>query len=95
VCPHVGDGDDGSSAAWNTVPGPRQVTAAPSPVDHTTEVGVAVAVTVTAGVVTVAGTPAFAVAAPQPVTASHVGRFTNCCPVGDNTIVGAVKVNLL
>jgi hypothetical protein len=58
-------------------------------------VGVAVAVTDTAGVVIVAGTPAVAVAPAQPVIDSQVGRFTNCCPAGDSTIVGAVRSRLL
>ncbi len=56
--------------------------------------GVAVAVTDTAGVVTVAGTPADAVVSPQPVIDSHVGRFTNCCPASDSTIVGVVRSRL-
>ena len=49
MCPHVGDTAAGFIPAFHGVPGPVQVTVAPSPVDHMTRFGVAVAVTLNPG----------------------------------------------
>jgi len=47
VCPQVGDDSGGWTEASDGygVPGPRHVTLPPSPIDHITDTGVAVAVT--------------------------------------------------
>src|SRR5437870_6795842 len=45
VWPQSGDGAFGSALGRNGVPAPMHVTVLPSPIDHDTDVGVAVAVT--------------------------------------------------
>lgn len=73
VCPQVGDTAPGLTDAEYTDPGPAQTTVLPSPSDHTTRTGEAVAVTDTPG------TDADADRRPHepPDTASQVGRYTN------------------
>ena len=70
--PQSGDGAFGSLPARNGVPAPVHVTVLPSPMDHVTDVGVAVAVTDTPGTEAVADT------GPHPLDNHiHVGRFTS------------------
>ncbi|MCE7009945.1 hypothetical protein LWC34_45140 [Kibdelosporangium philippinense] len=54
-----------------TVPGPLQLTVVPSPIDHDTDFGVAVAVTETPGTDAVADE-----GAQPPVSHNQVGKFT-------------------
>lgn len=72
VWPQSGDDAFGSLPARYGVPAPVQVTVLPSPMDHDTDAGVAVAVTDTPGTDAVADT------GPQPFDSHiHVGRFTS------------------
>lgn len=87
--PQSGDDAAGSVPAGNGVPAERHVTSVPSPIDHTTRTGVAVAVTDTPGTDTVADS-----AAQLPGSShNHTGRFTNCGPGGLEPISGAGSHN--
>ncbi len=88
--PQSGEDAVGAVPGLNGVPASVQVTVLPSPIDHTTDVGVAVAVTDTPGTVAVADT------GPQPLD-SHiqVGRLTNCSPAGFAAIDGVGNRNWL
>jgi hypothetical protein len=78
ACPHVGDAAAGSVPARHGVPGPSHVTDAPSPVDHTTRDGVAVAVTTTPGTAADADR---ALHCPESIH-NHIGKCTSCLPLG-------------
>ncbi|WP_173130366.1 hypothetical protein [Kibdelosporangium persicum] len=66
------------------------VTVLPSPMDHDTEVGFAVAVTDTPGTEAVADTGS------QPLDSHiHVGKFTNWSPAGFAEILGVGSCSLL
>ncbi|WP_232663117.1 hypothetical protein [Pseudonocardia sp. TRM90224] len=79
TCPQSGDAASGGVAVEYGVPGPAHSTDAPSPSDHVTDTGVAVAVTAAPGTLTVFDTGT------QPVWSihNHVGNPTNCRPTGD------------
>ncbi|MEV6602779.1 hypothetical protein [Kutzneria sp. NPDC051319] len=62
----------------------------PSPIDHVTDVGVAVAVTDTPGTETVADTVFH-----PPDNHSQVGNDTNCSPLGLAAMAGAGNCNCL
>ncbi|MFD2415379.1 hypothetical protein [Amycolatopsis pigmentata] len=62
----------------------------PSPTDHMTDVGVAVALTETPGTDAAAETGSHALD-----THSHVGRFTNCSAAGLDAILGGGNRNWL
>ncbi|CRK57648.1 hypothetical protein [Alloactinosynnema sp. L-07] len=68
MCPQSGEDVPGSAPTRYGVPGPAQDTACPSPIDHSTAVGVAIAVAVTPGTETDAATGA------QSRNHSQVGR---------------------
>ncbi|MEU0511616.1 hypothetical protein [Amycolatopsis sp. NPDC006125] len=84
VYPQSGDAASGTPSAGNGVPGPAHVTVAPSPIDHDTEVGVAVAVTATPGTDAVADLGCHTARS----THNHVGKRTNCVPAGLDPITG-------
>ncbi len=74
--PQSGDTDAAGNREEYGVPGPSQCAEPPSPIDHTTRCGVAVAVTTTPGTSAVLDTGCH----PLCSTHSHVGTPTTCAP---------------
>ena len=91
MCPQSGDAAAGSPPTGNTDPGPGHTTDAPSPIDQTTRVGVAVTVTDNPG------TLAVALCAPHREASTHnqVGTRTSWVPEGLDPIDNEASVKPL
>lgn len=79
VCPQSGDADRGSAPDGKGVPAPGHVTVDPSPIDHVTEFGTAVAVTETPGTDAVADRGRHCAGSIH----NQVGKLTNCVSAGE------------